>query len=75
MYNSPYRKVNYYSKNIYPEPLNRFWKGECLGYNAKSNLFEEARGMDFSNLAEKTLKDLDRLNIFSETFKHYDGKK
>ena len=20
-----------------------FWKGECLGYNAKSNLFEEAR--------------------------------
>jgi hypothetical protein len=22
-YNSPYRKVNYYSKNIYPEPLNR----------------------------------------------------
>jgi polyhydroxyalkanoate synthesis repressor PhaR len=32
-------------------------------------------GMDFSSLAEKTLKDLDKLNIFSETFKHYGDKK
>lgn len=32
-------------------------------------------GMDFSSLAEKTLKDLDTMNIFSETFKHYGNKK
>jgi polyhydroxyalkanoate synthesis repressor PhaR len=32
-------------------------------------------GMDFSSLAEQTLKDLDKLNIFSETFKHYGDKK
>ncbi len=32
-------------------------------------------GMDFSSLAEKTLKDLDKLNIFNETFKHYGDKK
>lgn len=32
-------------------------------------------GMDFSSLAEQTLKDLDKLNIFNETFKHYGGKK
>ena len=32
-------------------------------------------GMDFSNLAEQTLKDLDKLNIFSDTFKQYGGKK
>lgn len=32
-------------------------------------------GLDFSSLAEKTLKDLDAMNIFSETFKHYGNKK
>jgi polyhydroxyalkanoate synthesis repressor PhaR len=32
-------------------------------------------GMDFSSLAEHTLKDLNKLNIFNETFKHYGGKK
>ena len=32
-------------------------------------------GMDFSNLAEKTLKDMESLNIFSETLKHYGIKK
>ena len=32
-------------------------------------------GMDFSSLAEKTLKDMDSLNIFAETFKHYEKKK
>ena len=32
-------------------------------------------GMDFSNLAEKTLKDMESLNIFSETFKQYGRKK
>lgn len=32
-------------------------------------------GMDFSNLAEKTLKDMESMNIFSETFKHYNKKK
>lgn len=32
-------------------------------------------GMDFSSLAEKTLNDLEKLNIFSETFKHYNDKK
>jgi polyhydroxyalkanoate synthesis repressor PhaR len=32
-------------------------------------------GMDFSSLAEKTIKDLEKINIFSETFKQYGGKK
>ena len=32
-------------------------------------------GMDFSSLAEKTLKDMESLNIFSETLKHYGIKK
>jgi len=32
-------------------------------------------GMDFSNLAEKTLKDMESLNIFSKTLKHYGIKK
>jgi polyhydroxyalkanoate synthesis repressor PhaR len=32
-------------------------------------------GMGFSNLTEKTLKDLEKLNIFNEIFKQYDGKK
>jgi polyhydroxyalkanoate synthesis repressor PhaR len=32
-------------------------------------------GMDFSSLAEKTLKDLEKMNVFNETFKHYSGKK
>jgi len=32
-------------------------------------------GMDFSSLAEKTLKDMDSMNIFAETFKHYGKKK
>lgn len=32
-------------------------------------------GMDFSNLAEKTLKDMESMNIFSETLKHYSNKK
>lgn len=32
-------------------------------------------GMDFSNLAEKTLKDLESINIFSETMKNRTGKK
>lgn len=32
-------------------------------------------GMDFSSLAEKTLKDIDTMNIFTETFKHYGKKK
>jgi polyhydroxyalkanoate synthesis repressor PhaR len=32
-------------------------------------------GMDFSNLAEKTIKDLEKINIFSETFRQYGGKK
>lgn len=32
-------------------------------------------GKDFSSLAEKTLKDIESLNIFSETFKHYGIKK
>lgn len=32
-------------------------------------------GMDFSSFAEKTLKDMESLNIFSETFKHYGIKK
>ena len=32
-------------------------------------------GMDFSSLAEKTLKDMESLNLFSETFKQYSRKK
>lgn len=32
-------------------------------------------GMDFSSLAEKTLKDMESMNIFSETLKHYSNKK
>lgn len=32
-------------------------------------------GMDFSSLAEKTMKDMESLNIFSETFKQYSNKK
>lgn len=32
-------------------------------------------GMDFSNLAEKTIKDLESLNIFTETLKQYNSKK
>lgn len=32
-------------------------------------------GMGFSSLTEKTLKDLEKLNIFNEIFKQYDGKK
>ena len=29
-------------------------------------------GMDFSNLAEKTMKDMESLNLFYETFKQRD---
>lgn len=32
-------------------------------------------GMDFSSLAEKTLKDMESMTFFSETMKHYGGKK
>lgn len=32
-------------------------------------------GMDFSSLAEKTIKDMESMNIFAETFKHYSNKK
>ncbi len=32
-------------------------------------------GMDFSSLAEKTIKDMESMNIFAETFKHYSKKK
>ena len=32
-------------------------------------------GMDFSSLAKKTIKDLESMNIFTETFKHYSNKK
>lgn len=32
-------------------------------------------GMDFSSLAEKTVKDLESMNIFAKTFKHYSNKK
>lgn len=32
-------------------------------------------GMDFSNLAEKTLKDMESMNIFKETFQQYNKKK
>lgn len=32
-------------------------------------------GLDFSSLAEKTLKDMESMNIFSETLKHYSNKK
>ena len=31
-------------------------------------------GMDFSNLAEKTIKDMESLNLFYETFKQRDKK-
>lgn len=31
-------------------------------------------GMDFSNLAEKTIKDVESLNLFYETFKQRDKK-
>jgi len=30
-------------------------------------------GMDFSNLAEKTLKDLESLNIFNKSYKNFRG--
>lgn len=32
-------------------------------------------GMDFSSLTEKTIKDMESMNIFAETFKHYSNKK
>lgn len=32
-------------------------------------------GMDFSSLAKKTINDLKSMNIFADTFKHYDDKK
>lgn len=32
-------------------------------------------GMDFSNLADKTLKEMESLNVFYETFKEYGKKK
>jgi polyhydroxyalkanoate synthesis repressor PhaR len=32
-------------------------------------------GMDLSNLAEKTMKDMESLNFFTETFKVYNKKK
>lgn len=32
-------------------------------------------GMDFSNLAEKTMKEIESLNIFNKTFKQYGIKK
>jgi polyhydroxyalkanoate synthesis repressor PhaR len=32
-------------------------------------------GMDFSNLAEKTLKDMETMNLFNKTFTHYTRKK
>jgi len=32
-------------------------------------------GMDFSSLAEKTLKDMESMNIFKETFQQYNRKK
>jgi polyhydroxyalkanoate synthesis repressor PhaR len=32
-------------------------------------------GMDFSNLAEKTIKDLESLNVFYESFKQQNQKK
>jgi len=32
-------------------------------------------GMDFSNLAEKTLKDMESMNIFKKTFQQYNKKK
>lgn len=32
-------------------------------------------GMDFSSLAEKTLKDMESMNIFKETFQQYNKKK
>ena len=32
-------------------------------------------GMDFSSLTKKTLKEVESMNIFAETFKHYTNKK
>jgi len=32
-------------------------------------------GMDFSSMAEKTMKDLNKMNVFYETLKHYGDKK
>ncbi len=32
-------------------------------------------GMDFSSLAEKTLKDMESMNIFKKTFQQYNKKK
>lgn len=32
-------------------------------------------GMDFSSMAEKTMRDLDKMNVFYETLKHYGNKK
>jgi polyhydroxyalkanoate synthesis repressor PhaR len=32
-------------------------------------------GMGFSSLTEKTLKDIEKLNVFNEMFKQYGGKK
>ena len=32
-------------------------------------------GMDFSSLAEKTLKDFDSMNMFNKVFKQYGKKK
>jgi polyhydroxyalkanoate synthesis repressor PhaR len=32
-------------------------------------------GMDFTNLAEKTFKEMDSMNMFSDIFKQYDKKK
>lgn len=32
-------------------------------------------GMDFSSLAEKTLKDMESMNLFKETFQQYNRKK
>ena len=32
-------------------------------------------GMDFSSLAEKTLKDFESMNMFKDTFKQYGKKK
>ncbi len=32
-------------------------------------------GMDFSSMAEKTMKDLNKMNVFYDTLKHYGDKK
>jgi polyhydroxyalkanoate synthesis repressor PhaR len=39
------------------------------------NAYLEMGGMDFSTLAEKTMKDLESLNLFHESFKKYGGRK